>query len=92
MTGKRMLEEASNRGIILEVRGSSLHFRGLRAALTKRLREELASMKQDIIAILESPREHNVCAFFCGNPMMHRYCRKCGGTWQDYVVYSTGRK
>jgi len=90
VTGASVLQRARESGVLLEARGSLLHFRAPRKALTQGVRAALTILKRDIVAILKAPGQHDPCAFFCGNPLYDRYCRKCGGTWDDYIACLTG--
>ena len=54
MTAVAILEEAKQRGIVLEAQGDQLHFRALKGTLTPELREALARHKGEILTVLQS--------------------------------------
>lgn len=90
MIGSRVIQKARRLRIQLDVDGDHLHYKAPLGTISGKLLEALSLLKFDIIAILRAPGEHEVCAYFCGDPKVDRYCRACGGTWQDYVYYVTG--
>lgn len=89
MTGATLLVRARRLGVTFSHNAGKL--RVLDPTRNNRLKAALRRRKADVVAILEKePAGHPVCAFFCGDPQTDRYCRECGGRWQDYVNHVTG--
>jgi hypothetical protein len=91
VTASQLLREAKRRGITLSIDAGSLRYHAPAGSLSD-LRGKLVASKPNILAILNAPGEHDVCFYFCGNPLKDSHCRKCGGTWNDYVRHLTGRR
>jgi hypothetical protein len=91
VTAPQLVREARRRGIILSVDAGSLRYHAPVGSLSN-LRGKLIASKPHILAILSAPGEHEICFYFCGDPLKDIHCRKCGGTWDDYVRHITGRR
>lgn len=90
MNATQLLRELRRRHVVLTpTNGESIRYRAPAGSLAD-LRAALVDLKHDILAVLKAPGDHEVCTYFCGNPKTDRYCRKCGGTWIDYVARLTG--
>ena len=91
MTASQTIAKARRLGVSLEIRAGRLRYRAPHSVITKQFLQALSALKLDIVALLQGHHGHEVCAFFCGDPKVDRYCRECGGTWSDYLQHCTGQ-
>ena len=61
MTAQETLREAERRGVVLTPKGTSLHFRGPKAALNDELKSELKRHKPEILVLLRGHSQTYPC-------------------------------
>lgn len=78
MSGAEILQEARQRGIVLEAQGGELRYRAPKGSLTSDLRSALAEHKREIIAALVEGKRTRFG--LCPGP------DKCGGCYSVGVI------